>query len=371
MQRVLRFDLQEPELAPPSRTREGYARYDGFLTRTGIFEYVGPDGQIQRELRLPEDVFAPAALKSFDGVPLTLDHPGDLLDPTQARYAARGAVTSPAQAEDGEHVRASILVYDAEAIGHIQSTHQQLSCGYWADLEPIEGGVYQGEGAFKGAKADFLQRNIEGNHVAAVRRGRAGPTARVRLDAAGNAVPHKETSMTTRKIKLDGAEYDVPEHVAVSLEKRDADLKTATGERDARAAELEKLRAERDVLKADLDKARADGAPEAITAKAAAVLDVAIKAAGITGESPLELVKLGEAGAKRKALEKRGIKLDGKSDAYVDAAFDLAADAVKSDAGTQILGMVRSDGARVDEHTKATEAYHARLLAGPSKKGAA
>ena len=37
------------------------------LTRVGIFEYRRPDGSIRRELRLPEEVFAPESLASYKG----------------------------------------------------------------------------------------------------------------------------------------------------------------------------------------------------------------------------------------------------------------------------------------------------------------
>lgn len=62
------------------------------LTRVGIFEYQNPDGTIRRELRLPEEVFAPESLASYKGKPVILTHEAGMIDTenVQAPSSRRG-----------------------------------------------------------------------------------------------------------------------------------------------------------------------------------------------------------------------------------------------------------------------------------------
>ena len=55
-------------------TKEGYFIDHPIVTSTGIFEYKNPDGSIRRELRLPEEVFDPASLESYEGKPIIVTH---------------------------------------------------------------------------------------------------------------------------------------------------------------------------------------------------------------------------------------------------------------------------------------------------------
>ena len=55
-------------------TAEGYFIDHPIVTSTGIFEYKNRDGSIRRELRLPEEVFDPASLESYEGKPVIVTH---------------------------------------------------------------------------------------------------------------------------------------------------------------------------------------------------------------------------------------------------------------------------------------------------------
>ena len=61
LRRVVRFDSMPVPRA--YFTPEGYLKDRPILTSCGIFEYTNPDGSTRRELRLPEDVFAPDSLR--------------------------------------------------------------------------------------------------------------------------------------------------------------------------------------------------------------------------------------------------------------------------------------------------------------------
>ena len=153
----------------------------GALTRTGVFSYRHTDGTKTRELRHPKDVFDAPSVASFIQVPVTDEHPTDgrVTPDNVDRYMVGnvGDTITP----DGNLLKATIMVRKADTIAKITGDagkpKRELSCGYTADVVP-ETGMYKGE------KYDHRQTNIRGNHVALVRAGRAGPEARLLMDAA-------------------------------------------------------------------------------------------------------------------------------------------------------------------------------------------
>jgi len=169
-----RLDLGE--LRPATRREDGTLRVQAHITRCGVFNYLNPDGSVRRELRLPEDVFDTAALSSFNGVPVTDDHPPEMLDAHNARKYAVGALMGT-PIRDDDHVRGDLAIYDGDVVGKLPNKNQ-VSAGYTCDLEEVPG-VHPTYGHY-----DAIQRNIRGNHIAIVDTARAGNSARIRLDAA-------------------------------------------------------------------------------------------------------------------------------------------------------------------------------------------
>jgi hypothetical protein len=164
-------------LQPPKRLPDGRLVAEGLLTRAGVFTYRNPDGSARRELRLPEEVFRGDALESFAMVPVTNDHPANLLDSKSARQYAVGAVGENVR-RDGDFVRARLTVFDADTVAAMEAGKTALSCGYEVDLEETPGEHPQF------GHYDAVQKNIRGNHVAIVDSARAGDAARVRMDAS-------------------------------------------------------------------------------------------------------------------------------------------------------------------------------------------
>lgn len=155
-------------------------RTPAHLSRVGVFDYRLGSGKVRRELRPPDEVFKADSLASFDGVLLTDDHPVAGLDGKNARGLAVGTVTKVRK--DNDLLAAELLVTDAAAVTKIENGKRELSCGYQCDTDEAPGVWTDANGV--GHPYDAIQRNIRGNHVALVARGRAGPDARVRLDAA-------------------------------------------------------------------------------------------------------------------------------------------------------------------------------------------
>lgn len=347
--RFRRLDLSK--LDTVRRTDEGYLRAPGNLTRTGVFEYRRGDGTMQRELRLADDVFAPAAVASFDLKPLTNDHPPSNLDPSTVRHHAVGVIASPRKGDDGQHVSAELVVMDASAIAAVEAGKRELSCGYTCELEAIPGGVHRYADGTE-VKADFYQRQIKGNHVALVDAGRAGPSASIRLDSAGHAVTRDDGQPPPRiDIKIDGTTYSIPEPDARRLQAIAAELAAMHAEEPAAepdpteapppdeslpeaspasgatqnkgdTSELDRLRGENAALKAQkASKARADAA--LVTRR----LELVARVQPILDKPAAELVTLDDRTLMLRtiALICPELKLDAKaSDERIAGAFEGA-----------------------------------------------
>lgn len=119
-------------------------------------------GEIHIERR-PEDVFRPETLASFEGKPVTIDHPFGAVTPENWAQLTHGTVHNARRGEGIERdlVIADLMIKTAHAIDYVNNELPQVSCGYDAEYEQTEPG--------RG-----IQRNIIGNHVALVKRGRAG-----------------------------------------------------------------------------------------------------------------------------------------------------------------------------------------------------
>lgn len=172
------YRIDRGNLSKPVKMSNGWLRIDGRITRTGVFTYRNNDGTMRRELRLPEEVFKTDAMQSFALVPVTDEHPPGFLDAKNTREYARGSVAGTLR-KDGEFIAGELLVTDADLIQKLEKgAARELSCGYNCDLDEAPGVTSDG------LRYDAIQRNIRGNHVAVVAKGRAGPEARVRMDGA-------------------------------------------------------------------------------------------------------------------------------------------------------------------------------------------
>ena len=174
-------------------TEEGYLVDHPIVTTCGIFEYKNEDGSIRRELRLPEDVFNEASLKSYKGKPIIITHDAGEVSKDNVRREQIGTIMSEGY-RDGDSVRCEIIIHDTNALK--KCGLKELSLGYSLDTEDAPG-------VWKGEKYDCIQRNIEINHLALVGEARAGDTARLNIDGkddnkkilkGGQAVMHKSNT---------------------------------------------------------------------------------------------------------------------------------------------------------------------------------
>lgn len=152
-------------------TPEGYLICIGVpIARTGDMTYgadetpieVGPDGTAT-VMRDAKEVFRAETLKSFEGKPVTIMHPDELVTPATWKELAKGVIQNVrrGKGETENDLVADLLITDASAIQLVKDGLREVSCGYEADYYEL--GVGRGE-----------QKNIIGNHLALVTQGRAG-----------------------------------------------------------------------------------------------------------------------------------------------------------------------------------------------------
>ena len=152
---------------------------DAPIARTGEMEYLacelGLDGDPERVVKVvreAEDVFDAAALASFEGAYVTDGHPPRLLTAETAAPYVRGHVEHIRRS--GRQVIGDLHIFDPALASDIRSGRKrELSCGYDCTWLPLPDGRYR-------------QKNIRGNHVAVVPKGRAGHDVAIQ-DAAAQA----------------------------------------------------------------------------------------------------------------------------------------------------------------------------------------
>ena len=311
-------------------TPEGFIRDAPVVGRTGILRYKNADGSDRFEYRPPEEAFNADSLKSLLGKPITIGHKAMVDKNNAAAVQPVGSVLSEGR-QDGETIRADIVIYN------LDTDARELSCGYRLDLDEKPGTTPQGE------HYDAVQRNIRYNHVAIVPKGRAG-VARLNMDGEQDFPDNvtddrKDENIMDKmtKIRLDGGlEYDAAPEVGVYVEKLRADIAELNKQITDAKKDNDTLQAKFDALTADLDKEKAERKTDAEENKKnfdAAVKD-RVSLLAVAAKHKIE--KADEMSDKDikiaviKSVRGDNFNLDGKSEDYIAAAFDMAKDDTKT-----------------------------------------
>lgn len=144
------------------------------ISKVGVFDYLGseigaPEPQrIYRVYRPREELDNPATLDSFNLLPMIDEHEflGDGGVPAE-RKGVRGTTGESATFEF-PYLKNSLRVYAEDMKAAIAGGKTELSPSYRCRYEFTPG-------AFDGQAYDAIQRDIRGNHLALVARGRTGP----------------------------------------------------------------------------------------------------------------------------------------------------------------------------------------------------
>ena len=173
------------------RSPEGYLICRNVpINRTGVQIYsageMGLEGDPDREIkvyRLEDDVFAPAAMASFEGKDITRGHPSEMLTVDNQSIYTKGHLENIRR--DGENTVADLMIKDPTLVSDVENgVLREVSCGYYCTYEPYLDG--------------YRQTHIIGNHVAVVPKGRAGETVAIK-DSAPEAEKGRDIMTEFRK----------------------------------------------------------------------------------------------------------------------------------------------------------------------------
>lgn len=114
------------------------------------------------------ELFALAALASFEGKPVTNEHPPDDVEPSNYANYSKGHVQNVRRGgDDSDKMLADLFITDPQLISEIENGKREVSSGYDCQYEQNSDG-------------DYFQRQIRGNHVAVVDKGRAGQSVSIK-----------------------------------------------------------------------------------------------------------------------------------------------------------------------------------------------
>jgi len=143
------------------------------VARTGTQEYLPEELGLTGSDPVPvfrseTEVFAPETLASFEGMPVTNDHPPDGVDIENIRRLQMGHAHNVRRGtgEESDLLLADLIITDPRLIDAILEGKREISCGYTYELAEEDGQYYQ--------------RKIRGNHIAVVDAGRAGPRVSIK-----------------------------------------------------------------------------------------------------------------------------------------------------------------------------------------------
>ena len=204
-------------------TPEGYLLCrDVPLACTGSLLYgegevpVTADAGIIVITRGDDDLFSPQTIASFEGKPITNDHPDDWVTPNNWKELSKGVAQNVRRGEGIEDhlLIADLLVQDKDAIEAIQGGKVEISLGYDADYTEI-------------SKGKGTQSNIIGNHVALVDKGRCGSRCSI-----GDSFMSKKTDKKPWYQALLGAKRTIDEALEEAKETQDSEEETEDEDED-------------------------------------------------------------------------------------------------------------------------------------------
>lgn len=360
----INLDMNEIPLQP-----NGFANIMANITRTGVFIYhrIQPDGTVEviRQLRHPDHVFAEESLETLKGLPITNEHPNDLISPESKDLVVGMTTNTPKRIsldeKPEEYIQQELTFMDGEAIELIRSNKKrELSLGYTCELKD-EAGEYNGE------KFTHIQTDIKYNHLSLVERGRAGAKCSVILDNINSegtvfdGLSFLNNTIGLEKLEMktfikDGSEFEVSEELHEVLDSMNSKIEGLTNE----LADTEKLKAELDELKTTIAENKdsvvvmKDEIEKAVKAKIG-VISKAVKVCN--DEADFSEMSVRDIQAKVIGELRPSTNLDGKSDEYVSARFDMCLEDYKPSKNEAIIADSKTTSTVVTEDSLKAERW--------------
>ena len=151
------------------------------IARSGTQQYlqdeIGQRGEGYVTVYRPEEeVFSPATIASFEGMPVTNDHPDtdDGVTADNISFLQKGHCQNVRRGVGNEKdlLIADLLITDPQTIQDVLDGKREISCGYNYVMDEEDG--------------KYTQRQIRGNHIAIVDKGRAGKRVCIKDSAPNN-----------------------------------------------------------------------------------------------------------------------------------------------------------------------------------------
>lgn len=295
-------------------TDEGFLRVPGYASRTGIQTYLaselglpGDPNRLVGVYRPPEEVFADDSLNTFLGIDITDDHPSTLVNKDNYRSLTVGVVTSKGRQEN-DHVVVDLLIKDKDAIRKVESGKGELSVGYTAMYDSVEGNP----------DYEFVQRAIRCNHLAICQRGRAG-TARIFDNETGGFKMPVNITLDSGRV-IDVADAANAQLVADAFDRHEKRVKDAEAARDTAQALY-------DAAQEQVKELQQKCSDEAIIARVQELTKVTTLARKVAGDAfkcdSMDTVEIQRAAL---SVKRPSVDWSAKSAAYVQAAFDMASE---------------------------------------------
>ena len=142
----------------------GYLVTTARMGRVGSMQYLGEEigkqsGQVFDVYTDEQDLFNDETIKSFEGKPVTIEHPEEMeVNASNWKELSVGHISNIRR--DGDFLIGDVVINDTKAIQIVQKGKIELSFGYDAELVEADGKI---------KKVD-----IKGNHLAIVDEGRCG-----------------------------------------------------------------------------------------------------------------------------------------------------------------------------------------------------
>lgn len=202
-----------------SKTPEGFLLCANVpLTRTGDLLYAAGETPVTAMdgvtviSRTAETIFSPETIASFQGKPVTINHPKVFVDSKNIGTYGVGTVINvrPGVEQFANCLVGDLLITHDDGINVVQSGVREVSLGYEAEYTETAPG--------KGVQTD-----IRGNHVALVDKGRAGPLCAIR-DSIGAKLMELKNKYLGFKKTVDEA------NSKADLRKQAADLRKQLAE---------------------------------------------------------------------------------------------------------------------------------------------
>lgn len=368
----VRLDSDTYRIDAVDSLSSGAVRVPAVLSRAGVFSYARADGSLVREWRPEEEVFAAESMSSVEDAPVTVGHPAGGVRSDNWREVVAGHVSAKSTTRDDAvaGIRTGVVVSRKDAVERVRDKSRQdrlrdLSPGYDVRIDETPGVVPAGH-ADAGKPYDRVQRDIRYNHIAllAPGGGRQGAAVSLRLDAADNAIEDERADAFPTAAK----EETPPGKPAKDGKSKDGEPMTDE-EKKAQDEAEKKLKAETDKEKARADAAESELAKyreaeakarrDALEASARVVLGTEQKFDGLSDRAVRELV-----------CKRADGKFDaaGKSDAYVEARYDIAIETVPSGAHAQRVLAGLGGAFRADAAAVPSAIDHVSAIVAPAKK---